>query len=134
MAHYCRICGAYKPNEQFSGRGHRTHVCKKCARLPKFEREAIEQQAEIANFMDQSHISKKNVARLCVLTASENPETATLAKLVLEVAKIKPYKRRRLKLLAQSYPELLVKLEEAGLIFRDDFEIWDGFSCEDAEA
>lgn len=37
--HYCRICGSYKPNEQFSGKGHAQHVCKECHALPKEERE-----------------------------------------------------------------------------------------------
>lgn len=36
--HYCKVCGTYKPNEQFSGRGHKEHICKKCMRLPAEER------------------------------------------------------------------------------------------------
>lgn len=32
--HYCKICGGYKSNEKFSGKGHAAHICKKCARLP----------------------------------------------------------------------------------------------------
>jgi hypothetical protein len=40
--HYCRICGSLKPNEAFSGKGHRNHICKKCASLPKEKREEIE--------------------------------------------------------------------------------------------
>jgi len=28
--HYCNGCGDYLPNEKFSGRGHREHLCKKC--------------------------------------------------------------------------------------------------------
>ena len=35
MSHYCKICGEYKSNESFSGRGHAAHICKKCAKLPK---------------------------------------------------------------------------------------------------
>jgi hypothetical protein len=30
--HYCRICGEYKANEKFSGRGHAAHICKACAK------------------------------------------------------------------------------------------------------
>lgn len=30
--HYCRICGQYKANEKFSGRGHAAHICKACAK------------------------------------------------------------------------------------------------------
>ena len=32
--HYCKVCGEYKSNESFSGRGHAAHICKKCAALP----------------------------------------------------------------------------------------------------
>ena len=32
--HYCRICGEYKANERFSGKGHTQHICKECAKLP----------------------------------------------------------------------------------------------------
>lgn len=32
--HYCKICGEYKANEKFSGKGHAAHICKICAALP----------------------------------------------------------------------------------------------------
>lgn len=32
--HYCRICGEYKANEKFTGKGHARHICKKCQSLP----------------------------------------------------------------------------------------------------
>lgn len=38
--HYCKVCGEYKANEKFSGKGHAAHVCKSCASLP------LEKQAE----------------------------------------------------------------------------------------
>lgn len=28
--HYCKICGEYKSNESFSGKGHAQHICKEC--------------------------------------------------------------------------------------------------------
>jgi hypothetical protein len=46
---------------------------------------------------------------------SDHPQVASLAAIVLEVARIKPYKTRRLKFLAQKFPELLRKLEDARL-------------------
>ena len=33
--HYCRICGEYKANEAFSGKGHSRHICKQCQSLPE---------------------------------------------------------------------------------------------------
>ena len=116
MGHYCRSCGRTRPNEQFSGKGHRAHVCKDCARLPKEDRDAIEQKEEIFNYLSQSHISKKNTARLKRLAASSHPEVAELAAIVIEVAKVKPYKRGRLKVLAQQRSDLLAALQRTGLI------------------
>src|ERR1700730_3222003 len=117
MGHYCRICGRKRPNEQFSGKGHKIHMCKRCQAKPKTERRAIEDQDDMFGFLKQSHISEKNVTRLGQMAKSDNPQVASLAEIVLEVARIKPYKTRRLKFLAQKHPELLRKLEDTGLVF-----------------
>ncbi|RZB38489.1 MAG: hypothetical protein SRB2_00237 [Desulfobacteraceae bacterium Eth-SRB2] len=114
--HYCRICGKTRPNEKFSGKGHRNHICKECARKPKTERDEIDQTEEIFSFMNQSHISKKNVERLTVLADSENEKVSELANIVLEMARVKPYKKRRLKMLARERRDLLKKLDETGLV------------------
>jgi hypothetical protein len=115
--HYCRICGSIKPNEAFSGKGHRNHICKSCSRLPKNEIDAIDQKEEIFNFLNQSHISKKNISRLNSLVESPDEEVSKLAGIVLHVAKVKPYKKKRLKFLAREHRDLLSKLDETGLIF-----------------
>jgi len=116
MGHYCRICGHERPNEQFSGKGHKIHVCKLCKAKPKSERQAIEQKDNIFRFLKQSRISQKNVARLEQMANSGNPQVATLAAIVLDVARVKPYKTRRLKFLAQKHPDLLGRLRDTGLI------------------
>lgn len=28
--HYCRVCERVRPNERFTGRGHRDHICNEC--------------------------------------------------------------------------------------------------------
>ena len=98
MGHYCRICGRSRANEKFSNKGHRIHICKGCARKPKEEREAIEQEQEIYRFLAQSNISQNNIVRLKTLSESKNSRIADLAGLVLEVAQVKPGKKRRLHL------------------------------------
>src|SRR5215831_513177 len=105
MGHYCRICGRERASEQFSGKGHKIHVCKRCKAMPKSQRQIIENMDEISGFMRQSHISEKNVVRLEQMVKSENPQVATLAVIVLKAAQVKPYKTRRLKFLAQRHPE-----------------------------
>ena len=116
MGHYCRICGGERPNEQFSGKGHRIHVCKHCQKLPKSHRRAIEHRDDVLGFLQQSHISKKNLARLEQLAKSEEPRLTRLAAIVLELARVTPYKRRRFKILARNHPDLLRKLGETGLV------------------
>ena len=36
--HYCKICGEYKANEKFSGKGHAAHICKTCSKLSAAEK------------------------------------------------------------------------------------------------
>jgi hypothetical protein len=116
MSHFCKVCGASKPNEAFSGKGHRTHICKECASLPKVERDSIEQEEEIVEFLRQSHISPKNIDRLQTLTQSTIPHIAEMADIVLQIALIKPFKTRRLKVLAKDHTELYLRLIDTGLI------------------
>ena len=118
MGHYCHICNQHKPNEKFSGKGHSIHVCKKCSAMPKQERQIIEDRSEILSFLDQSNISKKNIGRLKILSASENQEISDLAKLVWEMAKIRSHKRKRLKYIAKANPQLLETIKKSGIILR----------------
>jgi hypothetical protein len=83
--------------------------------MPGEQREAIEQADEIFGFMRQSHISGRNVARPKCLADSPDREIAGLAAIVLEVAEIKPCRRRRLKILAQKRPDLLRRARDSGL-------------------
>ncbi|MBM4027812.1 MAG: hypothetical protein FJ280_20790 [Planctomycetes bacterium] len=92
------------------------HICKRCARMPKEQREGIECRDEIFNYMRQSHISDKNVSRLRELAASPQEKVAELAGIVLEVAAITPYKKRRIRELAGRNRDLLHKLDATGLI------------------
>ena len=126
MGHWCWCCGKSLPNEKFSGGGHRRHICRECVRMPADKRLAIEQQREISVFLEQSHITEKNKKRLKLLTASSDLKLAEQAQILLEVALFQPYKRRRLKNLVWSRPELLRRLREAELIpgieYQRDFE------------
>lgn len=50
------------------------------------------------------------------LSDPENAHVASLAAIVLKVARVKPYRTRRFKFLAQRHPELLRELEDTGLV------------------
>ena len=112
---FCHVCKAVLPNEALSGKGHVRYVCKQCSRMPREERDAIEHADEIFGFMNQSHISEKNIARLKVLVSSPSAQVADMAEIVLHVARIKPYKRKRMQVLAVKRPDLLQRINETGL-------------------
>ena len=76
----------------------------------------IEQNNEIFGYLKQSNISNKNMDRLKKLSHSSNKKIAEMANIVLEVGRVKPYKRRRLKFLACEHKDLLKRLDETGLI------------------
>ena len=107
MGHWCRICCKQKPNEKFSGKGHKNHICKLCSKRPTEEIEKIDQTEEIIGFVSQTNISANNIKRLNVLVKSNDTEVANLASIVLEVAKVKPTKKRRLKVLARERLSLI---------------------------
>ncbi len=117
MSHYCRICNCHLPNEKFSGKGHAKHICKKCAKRPKEERDEIDHLENIGGMLRQSRISENNIKYLTKLSDSADPEISKYSKVVLEIAKFHPYKKRRLKHLARERRELMDQLEETGLIF-----------------
>ena len=85
MGRFCILCSRITPNEAFGGKGERARVCRKCRRMPREKRDAQLREREILGFLEQSHISPKNLARLRALRRPENPRIADLACVVLEV-------------------------------------------------
>jgi hypothetical protein len=116
LGHYCWVCGRSRPNEQFSGKGHARHVCKKCARLPQADRDRVQALLDIEGFLNQRNISAGNIERLRDLAASPNEEVRRKAAVVLEVALTHPRKRRRYGYLARNNPSLVNRLMEDGLL------------------
>jgi hypothetical protein len=71
---------------------------------------------EIVGFLTQSHISSRNLNRLKLLVESSDQEVADLASVVLEIGEARPYKRRRLKVLAKEHKDLFARLKELELL------------------
>ena len=46
QGHYCKMCGEYKSNESFSGKGHRLHICKKCISIRNKAKKENEQTTD----------------------------------------------------------------------------------------
>jgi len=116
LGRLCILCSRIKPNEAFGGKGERARICRKCRRMPREKRDAVLHEREILGFLDQSHISPRNLARLRVLGRSENTLIANLAHLVLDVGAATPYRRRRIRTLARERRDILKRMEEVGLI------------------
>jgi hypothetical protein len=116
MGRFCILCERIRPNEAFGGKGERARICRKCRRMPREKRNALMHEREIHGFVEQSHISQKNIARLRALASSSNTRIESLAALVLEVAMLTPYRRRRISTLARQRRDMLTRMEQAGLI------------------
>jgi hypothetical protein len=137
MGHYCRICGRMRPNEAFRGRGRATHVCKRCQQLPREQRERIETMDDLLNFLEQSNISHKNIAWLRTLKDHSAPEIQSLAGVILEIALVKPRKRRRWKFLRKEHPTLFEKLRQImgdDYVYAFEIDLPFGETIEDVEA
>lgn len=79
QGHYCKVCGEYKANEKFSGKGHAAHICKACSQLSAAE------QAEamtINRLMDlpMGRLNASDRGWLENRLHDQRPEVASLAK------------------------------------------------------
>jgi hypothetical protein len=74
--------------------------------MPREKRDRSERLDELHGFLHQSHISVKNLNRLEILGGHSEPEIATLARLIQDVARVLPGKRSRWLKLAQRHRPL----------------------------
>ena len=81
--HYCKVCGEYKSNEKFSGKGHASHICKACAKLPpevKAEQETLNRLMNLP-----MSLSKAQITWLKNRMKDTRPAVQELAKEVYEI-------------------------------------------------
>ena len=77
--HYCKICGEYKANEKFSGKGHAVHICKACSKLSAAEKAEAQTITRLMNFnMGRLNDSEKKWLENRV--HDRRPEVASLAR------------------------------------------------------
>ena len=82
--HYCKICGEYKANEKFSGKGHATHICKACSRLSAAEKAAAMDMNRLMSF-PMRRLSESEKKWLKAKMKDNCPEVADTAKEVYNV-------------------------------------------------
>ena len=76
--HYCKVCGEYKANEKFSGKGHAAHICKSCASLSP-EKQA--EQMTVNHLLNLPwRLSKEQISWLKNRMKDKHPEVRALAK------------------------------------------------------
>ena len=80
--HYCKVCGEYKANEKFSGRGHAAHICKACASLPPEKKAEMMTVNRLLNL--PWRLSKEQLAWLRNRTKERRPEGRALAEHIYE--------------------------------------------------
>jgi hypothetical protein len=107
-----------RANEQFSARGHRDHLCRECRKLPAAEKGRRRALLHMDGMLAQSRISEKNVRYLRSLTTSPEADVVEWAAVLLEIARIHPGRRHRLRSLGR-HPDLWARMLRLGLI--EDF-------------
>lgn len=77
--HYCKVCGQYKANEKFSGRGHAAHICKECSKLSPAERAETETITRLWNLPGR-RLSESQKKWLTNRVHDKRPEVADTAR------------------------------------------------------
>jgi len=80
--HFCRICGEYRANEKFSGKGHAQHICKECAKLPAEKRNEIQTVTRLLNLPFQ--LSKDQRTWLEKMRMDDSEEVRSAAEWAFE--------------------------------------------------
>lgn len=82
QGHYCKVCGEYKANEKFSGKGHANHICKACAKLSVEERNREIALTRMCNL--PWRLSKEQITWLKRKQRDKDEEVRSMAAQVLE--------------------------------------------------
>ena len=59
QGHFCWACGRSRPNEKFSGKGHRRHLCKDSARLGTTRLAAIQAMRNLKRASHNGHLIRR---------------------------------------------------------------------------
>jgi hypothetical protein len=135
--HYCWICGEIRPNEKFSGSGHKNHICKKCTGKPKEKIQRIKDEQFIYGILDQKNISKNNIEELDKIANKYRDDLGKAAETIAKIGRLHPRKKKRIGFLYNKQRAIfddLVKLDfiedyitpmiEAGERSENELEEW----------
>ena len=82
--HYCVVCASVLPNENFSGKGHSRHICKKCFKKSPAERDEQIKLNEIYSMQRFMNLSKNNKRKLNKYIEDNSDRVREAARSMLE--------------------------------------------------
>ncbi len=116
MGHWCWVCGRILANERFSGKGHSRHICKECSKLSHEEIQKKRDTEFLYRVLKQSRISAKNIKMLEAMREKYTGELHEEAEAILQLAQIRPHKKKRLGYIYHNHRELFGQLVKLRLI------------------
>ena len=121
QGHYCKICGQYKANEKFSGRGHATHICKACSKLSAAEKAEAQTITRLSNLHGRLNDGEKKWLENRV--RDRRPEVAALAREVYNMHF--PYAERNARKKQLLINTLVFELNNATIYdgFGDEYQV-----------
>ena len=81
--HYCKVCGEYKANQKFSGKGHAAHICKACAKLPPEEKAEQMTLRRLENLPPR--LSRADIAWLKNRAKDRRPAVRQMAEMIYAI-------------------------------------------------
>ena len=107
----CKVCNKTRCISYFKGEWRAKGICHDCVNAMPARRRwrAIE---SVSRYLEQRNISERNIAHVEEMCEHEDAEVSNMAKFVLEVARVKPHRRRRLRFLAEHHPHLYLQYYE----------------------
>jgi len=114
--HFCWVCGSIRPNEKFSGKGHKNHICVKCAGKPKEELQSMRDKQFVYGLLEQKNISKKNIVELNKIAQKYMNELGRIAEIFIEIGRIHLRKKKRTGFLYNKHREIFNELVKLGII------------------
>src|SRR3712207_1470257 len=117
QGHYCRICGEYKANEKFSGKGHTQHICKRCMSAMRNGKNPVE-------LLSESLSAAKEPTRFKKL---DKEDKAALKAVVIKLTAKYWHENRQIPF-ADSFAGMLKSIirnydQECGILIKDDIEL-----------
>lgn len=129
--HYCWMCERYRPNERFSGKGHRTHVCKQCAALGPKARAHKQNVLALERCVTwEGFIPRKRRAAFEVFLKHEDPRLRSIAE---QLQRHDVELRETLRADREADEQAMEELDAAMADIADTYEKYGGYESDGAD-